>query len=513
MVGAPRAEALKVQTTVAFSFSQLQGSPHAALIEASLSGRASPVATSITLSATTLSFSSLGATQQLSATVKDQNGATMASATVTWATSDPAVVTVSSTGLVTSIADGTATITATSGSATGTAAVTVGQVAATLSLSDSTLTFASLADTTQLTATVTDANGETISGATVTWATSDAAVATVSSSGLVTSIADGTATITATSGSATGTAAVTVGQVAASIALADTVLTFTLLADTTQLSATVKDAGGATMSGATVTWATSDAAVATVSDAGLVTAISPGTATITATHLTLSATASVVAEDGTFPEVLAFAVDTTGMSGGAMNNAETGILEFWGTIKLEAIVADNHQLQAIAFIYGDSILYEADLTGDSAYVSFDWNTRETSTVGGLADDTLGVVVIDMSDNVSAGLISAATSGKDGGLVLMHQPNVVVNNLLTRPVTATFRSKDSGSTYSTNTVAAQGSRSLSARVLSTDSVRLHWEIQREQRPGVSSGYLGQEFGAYFPQRAADVDLHERRQRRD
>ena len=70
----------------------------------------------------------------------------------------------------------------------------------------STLTFASFADTTQLTATVTDANGKTVSGATVTWATSDATVATVSSTGLVTSVAIGTATITATSGSANTTA-------------------------------------------------------------------------------------------------------------------------------------------------------------------------------------------------------------------------------------------------------------------------------------------------------------------
>ena len=44
-----------------------------------------PVATSITLSVTSLSFTSLGATSQLSATVKDQNGATMSGATLTWA--------------------------------------------------------------------------------------------------------------------------------------------------------------------------------------------------------------------------------------------------------------------------------------------------------------------------------------------------------------------------------------------------------------------------------------------
>ena len=84
-----------------------------------------PVATSITLSEASLSFASLGATSQLSATVKDQNGATMSGATVTWTTSAIAVATVSATGLVTSVADGTATITATSGSASATASVTI----------------------------------------------------------------------------------------------------------------------------------------------------------------------------------------------------------------------------------------------------------------------------------------------------------------------------------------------------------------------------------------------------
>ena len=63
-----------------------------------------PVATSVTLSSTTLSFSAIGETKQLTATVKDQNGATMASAPVTWTSTNTAVATVSSDGLVTSVA-------------------------------------------------------------------------------------------------------------------------------------------------------------------------------------------------------------------------------------------------------------------------------------------------------------------------------------------------------------------------------------------------------------------------
>ena len=64
-----------------------------------------PVATTVILSSATLSFSSVGETQQLTATVRDQNGATMSGASVAWASSASPVASVSSTGLVTAEAD------------------------------------------------------------------------------------------------------------------------------------------------------------------------------------------------------------------------------------------------------------------------------------------------------------------------------------------------------------------------------------------------------------------------
>ena len=92
-----------------------------------------PVATSITLSVTSLSFASFGATSQLSATVKDQNGTTMSGASVTWSSSNTAVATVLANGLVTAISVGSATILAQSGSVSAMASVTVAQTAASLS--------------------------------------------------------------------------------------------------------------------------------------------------------------------------------------------------------------------------------------------------------------------------------------------------------------------------------------------------------------------------------------------
>ncbi len=238
------------------------------------------VAASITLSPMQLSFSSVGETQQLAATVNDQNGAAMSGASVAWASSASTVASVSATGLVTAEADGTATIMATSGSATEAASVTVQQVAASIVLSPTQLSFSSVGETQQLTATVHDQNGAAISGASLTWSSSASTVASVSSTGLVTAEADGTATITATAGSATEAASVTVQQVAASITLSRTRLSFSSVGETRQLNATVRDQNGVTISGASLTWSSDHPGVVRVSSSGQVTAVSVGSATI-----------------------------------------------------------------------------------------------------------------------------------------------------------------------------------------------------------------------------------------
>ena len=78
-------------------------------------GGVTPVLTSITISGS--NSTTVGGTLQLTASPKDQTGAAI-NAAVTWTTSSAFVATVSSTGLVTGVAAGQATITATSGSVT-----------------------------------------------------------------------------------------------------------------------------------------------------------------------------------------------------------------------------------------------------------------------------------------------------------------------------------------------------------------------------------------------------------
>ena len=176
-----------------------------------------PLPTTVTVSPESTGLAALGATTQLSAAVRDQNGQAMAGAVVTWASRDAAVATVSGSGLVTAVGNGRATITATVGTASGTATVTVAQEAfsplelapdtASLGedarlLSPDSLLIQRPGAAVRLLPVGTDANGNALEpGATVAWSSSDMAVATVDSTGLVTAVAVGAAVVSATSGS------------------------------------------------------------------------------------------------------------------------------------------------------------------------------------------------------------------------------------------------------------------------------------------------------------------------
>ena len=166
--------------------------------------------TTVTVSPATAELTALGATVQLRAEVRDQDSSVMAGVTVTWTTSASSVTTVDAAGLVTAQGNGQATTTATAAGASGSAVVTVTQSAASVDASPSAAELTALGATVQLTAEAFDANGHAVAGAEFSWESGDAGVATVDASGLVTGVAEGTATITANAGTASGSAIVTV---------------------------------------------------------------------------------------------------------------------------------------------------------------------------------------------------------------------------------------------------------------------------------------------------------------
>ena len=90
----------------------------------------SRVATTVVITPDTASFTAIGQTQQFAAVVKDQFGDTLVTAGVTWSSNNAAAVSVNSSGLATAVANGTAQITATSGTAKGSVNGSVAQAVA-----------------------------------------------------------------------------------------------------------------------------------------------------------------------------------------------------------------------------------------------------------------------------------------------------------------------------------------------------------------------------------------------
>jgi len=223
-----------------------------------------------------------GQTVALSATVRDTSGAVVTDRAVTWRSSDETIATVSSAGVVTGVNAGTATITATSEGKPGSAVVTVLPVpVATVTLDPTSLRLEP-GQTATLVATTRSADGTVLTGRVVTFASDNVNVARVSSDGVVTGVAPGTATITATSEGRSATATVTVQPTVAYVIVSPTTV-FLKKNTTVQLSVTAYDAGGHVIVGRAVTWSSDDDRVATVSETGLVTGRRAGEVTISAT--------------------------------------------------------------------------------------------------------------------------------------------------------------------------------------------------------------------------------------
>ena len=146
----------------------------------------------------------VGATIQYSLTFYNNVGnVATVPASIIWSTSNTTVATVSSTGLVTAKAAGQVEIKATYRAIVGTALLTVVSSAndlASITISPAPEAEVELNKTIPLTATGRNNAGAEIPGLLFTWATSDNAIVSVSSTGIITGKAYGTSLVTASSG-------------------------------------------------------------------------------------------------------------------------------------------------------------------------------------------------------------------------------------------------------------------------------------------------------------------------
>ncbi len=235
----------------------------------------------------------LGLKQQFAATGFFKNGTVSDLTTsVTWSSSNPTVAVISnsagSQGLATSLAQGTTAITASLGSVSGSTILTVTPpVLVSLAVTPGNPSIP-LGTKQQFNATGTFTDGSTQDLTTsVSWNSSNTAVATINSQGLASTAKQGMTTITASSGSVSGSITLTVTPpTMVSIALTPLQPSITV-GNTLQFTATGNFTDGSKQDlTTTATWSSSNPAVATISNAGgsqgLAKALAEGTTTISA---------------------------------------------------------------------------------------------------------------------------------------------------------------------------------------------------------------------------------------
>ncbi|MBR3372628.1 MAG: Ig-like domain-containing protein [Bacteroidaceae bacterium] len=384
------------------------------------------VAAGITLDKTTLFFNPLDESQQLKATVLPESAANK---TVRWTTSNSNVATVDDNGLVTPKNPGTATITATTSDGTAKeakCAVTVAVVTTSISLDKTSLLFNDLFSPRTLTATVLPDN---TANKTVTWESSNTAVAEVSGSGVVTPKGYGTAVITATTTDGSNMSAicdVTV-KVATSISLDKTSLSFNTLDETQQISVTVLPADAANRN---AVWRSSDSKVAIVSNKGIVTPVGNGTATLTAITMdgtNLSATCKVtvgtsapvsgdltgddVTDVSDIVAVISYALDVDNPAGDVTGDGVTDVADIVAIIEYALNFIDPNTAPSKPYMTDRQAMAQAD-----DVVSGELLDREISlSLSGQADYTAFQFVLTLPEGVTLSDVTpgAACSSQHG----------------------------------------------------------------------------------------------------
>ena len=234
-------------------------------------------------------------TQQFSATGSYADGSSSdLTALVTWKSSSTAVATIDINGIVTGVASGTSTISASIGGVTGSTNLTVNApTISSISITPVDLTLA-IGINQQFTATATYSDGSTQDLASgVTWSSSSSSVASINGSGVATTAGAGQTTITATVGSVSDTTTVTVVPAhLISIDVEPKAVSIALGTDQ-QFSAVGTFDDGSTQLLTSVTWTSSVPGTATVNASGLATSVGTGSATISAISGSVTGTASL----------------------------------------------------------------------------------------------------------------------------------------------------------------------------------------------------------------------------
>lgn len=418
-------------------------------------------ATSLVISPSFVSLQS-GQSAQLSSVARDAAGNILSNRAVTWLSANPTVATVSAAGQVTAIAGGSVVITGKVDGVTATATVNVASTAPTsvasveIVLPKTTLT---LGETMQPTAVLRDSRGTVLVGRQITWDSDPGEIAGINrTTGLMTATEPGSTTITAESEGVTSVATVNVNSPppnpVATVSVSATSNSLTVN-QTSQLNVVLSDAAGATLSGRTIAYSSSNSAVASVSASGLVTGKGAGSVTITATSEGKSGSVGITVAGSAAVATVAVSVGSASLNPGQTTQATAVAKDASGNVITGKSFVWNSSNTSVATVNASGFV--TAVAGGMASIVATVDNKAGSATVNVAGSTPSAV---SSVSLTLGSASLAVGATTQASVVVRdaQGNVLTN----RPV--------SYSSSNTSIASVSGSGLVTALVAGTASIR-------------------------------------------
>ena len=379
---------------------------------------------------------------------------------ISYSSSNPAVATVSATGVVTPVSAGSSTITATQAAVTGVNAQATQTYTLTVTpLSVGVLTFATPTSVSvMLGNTLTNVATSTLSGGSygaISYSSSNTAVATVSAAGVVTPVTAGTAVITATQAAVTGVNA----QATQTYTLTVTPLSVGVLTFATPTSASVMlgntftNKATSTLTGGSygaISYSSSNPAVATVSATGVVTPVSAGSSTITATQAAVTGVNAQATQT--------YTLTVTPLS--------VGVLTFATPTSVSVMLGNTLTNVATSTLSGGSY-------GAISYSSSNTAVATVSAAGVVTPVTAGTAVITATQAAVTGVTAQATQtyvltvGKNAQATLRVVSDK--SSIFKVTGTATLTTTGGSGTGTISTAVTTGTCSVAGNVVTAGSV--------------------------------------------
>jgi uncharacterized protein YjdB len=409
-------------------------------------GGGQPRLKSIQVTAANLSLVT-GTTEQFTATGTYSSGGPQdLTSSATWSSSNSAVATISSGGSVTAKAQGSTTITATSGTVSGSATLTVTATLVSIAVTPVNPSIApGTTEAFKATGTYSDSSTQDITD-TVTWSSSAAGVATisngVSTQGVATAVAHGSSTITATLGTISNSTTLTVTNGVLQSIVVTPANSTVALGTVRQFTATGTYLDGSTTTTQDitdiVTWSSSSVSVASITISGATTALKTGTTTITATLGTISGNTQLT-------------VNVANLSSIAIQPGDTTIAE-----------ATTVQFSAVGtFSDGSTRNITNQVTWSSSNTAVATILNSTATGVSSGDSTIMATLNSVSDSVTLTVSNATIQSIS---VTPSNSSIAAGTQLAFTATGVF--SDSSTQNITNNVTWSSSNTAFAKVSNT-----------------------------------------------